>query len=70
VLLGEVNLPYKDQLEYFGGAEGNELNMQFDFMSMQHIYLSLARQDARPLARDAEDAPAAASGQPLGDVRA
>ncbi|MFE4542839.1 alpha-amylase family protein [Arthrobacter sp. NPDC056727] len=50
VLLGEVNLPYKEQLEYFGGAEGNELNMQFDFMSMQHIYLSLARQDARPLA--------------------
>lgn len=50
VLLGEVNLPYKEQLEYFGGAEGNELNMQFDFMSMQHLYLSLARKDARPLA--------------------
>jgi trehalose synthase len=57
VLLGEVNLPYKDQLEYFGGAEGNELNMQFDFMSMQHIYLSLARQDARPLAETLKTRP-------------
>ncbi|MCU1564911.1 MAG: trehalose synthase [Arthrobacter sp.] len=51
VLLGEVNLPYKEQLKYFGGAEGNELNMQFDFLSMQNMYLSLAREDARPLAK-------------------
>jgi trehalose synthase len=51
VLLGEVNLPYKEQQKYFGGAEGNELNMQFDFLSMQAMYLSLAREDARPLAR-------------------
>ena len=51
VLLGEVNLPYKEQLKYFGGPEGNELNMQFDFLSMQNLYLSLARQDARPLAK-------------------
>lgn len=58
VLLGEVNLPYKEQLEYFGGPEGNELNMQFDFMSMQHIYLSLARQDARALAETLKSRPA------------
>ena len=32
-------------------AAGNELNMQFDFLSMQNLYLSLAREDARPLAR-------------------
>jgi trehalose synthase len=51
VLLGEVNLPYKDQLKYFRGPAGNELNMQFDFLSMQNMYLSLAREDARPLAR-------------------
>jgi glycosidase len=57
VLLGEVNLPYKEQLEYFGGPEGNELNMQFDFMSMQHLYLSLARQDARPLAETLKSRP-------------
>ena len=58
VLLGEVNLPYKEQLEYFGGPEGNELNMQFDFMSMQYIYLSLARQDARHLAETLKSRPA------------
>ncbi len=58
VLLGEVNLPYKEQLEYFGGPEGNELNMQFDFMTMQHLYLSLARQDAGPLAETLTSRPA------------
>ena len=57
VMLGEVNLPYKEQLEYFGGPEGNELNMQFDFMTMQHLYLSLARQDARPLAENLKSRP-------------
>jgi trehalose synthase len=57
VLLGEVNLPYKEQLKYFGGPAGNELNMQFDFLSMQNMYLSLARQDARPLARTLSSRP-------------
>jgi glycosidase len=51
ILLGEVNLPHKDQKTFFGGTEGDELTMQFDFISMQNLYLSLARQDARPLAR-------------------
>ena len=58
VLLGEVNLPYKDQLKYFGGPDGNELNMQFDFLSMQNLYLSLAREDARPLAKSLASRPA------------
>ncbi|MDQ0754796.1 alpha-amylase family protein [Arthrobacter sp. B3I4] len=58
VLLGEVNLPYKEQLKYFGGAAGNELNMQFDFLAMQNMYLSLARGDARPLARTLKSRPA------------
>ena len=58
ILLGEVNLPYKDQLKYFGGPDGNELNMQFDFLSMQNIYLSLAREDARPLAKTLAGRPA------------
>ncbi|KQR70866.1 trehalose synthase [Arthrobacter sp. Leaf337] len=58
VLLGEVNLPYKDQLKYFGGPDGNELNMQFDFLSMQNLYLSLAREDARPLAKTLAGRPA------------
>ncbi|MEK0153974.1 alpha-amylase family protein [Arthrobacter oryzae] len=58
VLLGEVNLPYKEQVKYFGGPEGNELNMQFDFLSMQNLYLSLAREDARPLAKTLAGRPA------------
>ncbi len=49
-LLGEVNLPYPQQKEFFGGADGDGLNMQFDFIGMQRLYLSLARSDAGPLA--------------------
>ncbi len=49
-LLGEVNLPYPQQKEFFGGADGDGLNMQFDFIGMQRLYLSLAREDATPLA--------------------
>ncbi|GAA0485004.1 MAG: trehalose synthase [Microbacterium sp. SCN 70-18] len=49
MLLGEVNLPYDEQLEYFGGPEGGELDLQFDFVGMQALYLSLARRDTTPL---------------------
>jgi trehalose synthase len=51
VLLGEVNLSHEQQAEFFGGEEGNELTMLFDFISMQSLYLSLAREDAGPLAK-------------------
>jgi trehalose synthase len=51
VLLGEVNLAYKDQKAFFGGPDGDGLNMQFDFIGMQQIYLSMARGDARPIAK-------------------
>ena len=44
-----VNLPYDQQLQFFGGADGGELTMQFDFNAMQRMYLSLAREDAAPL---------------------
>ncbi|MBA3527853.1 MAG: alpha-amylase family protein [Propionibacteriaceae bacterium] len=50
ILLGEVNLPHQDQLTFFGGPQGDELTMQFDFIAMQKMYLSLAREDSRPLA--------------------
>ena len=50
VLLGEVNVPHEEQARFFGGADGDELTMQFDFITMQKLYLSLARRDARPLA--------------------
>ena len=57
VLLGEVNVPYKDQLAFFGGPDGDGLNMQFDFIGMQNIYLSLARGDARPIAKALKQRP-------------
>jgi trehalose synthase len=53
ILLGEVNLPYDQQVEFFGGPperDGDELNVQFDFNLMQATYLAFARQDATPLA--------------------
>jgi trehalose synthase len=58
ILLGEVNLPYQQQLEFFGGVNGDELTMQFDFIGMQKMYLSLARADAAPLAEALTSRPA------------
>ena len=49
VLLGEVNLPFDQQAEYFGVDGAEELTLQFDFISMQAFYLSLARSDPAPL---------------------
>jgi trehalose synthase len=60
IMLGEVNLPHKDQRTFFGGREGDELTMQFDFIGMQAFYLSMARQDARPLTRALAKRPATA----------
>ena len=51
VLLGEVNVAYGDQKAFFGGSDGDGLNMQFDFIGMQNIYLAMARGDARPIAK-------------------
>ena len=58
ILLGECNLPHEDQLTFFGGPEGDELTMQFDFIGMQNLYLSLARRDAGPLAKALVERPA------------
>ncbi|HEU5484285.1 MAG TPA: trehalose synthase, partial [Microlunatus sp.] len=49
ILLGEVNLPHEEQLTFFGGRDGNELTMLFDFITMQQMYLAMARKDAGPL---------------------
>ncbi|MGI5162813.1 alpha-amylase family protein [Spirillospora sp. CA-253888] len=57
VLLGEVNLPYADTMEFFGD-EAPELTMCFDFIGMQRMYLALARGDARPLADALRERPA------------
>jgi trehalose synthase len=58
ILLGEVNLPYEEQTRFFGGADGDELTMQFDFVGMQSFFLSLARQDAGALVRTLRSRPA------------
>lgn len=51
ILLGEVNLPYQGQQEFFGQVDAPaELTMQFDFPAMQRMYLSMVREDATPLA--------------------
>lgn len=50
VLLGEVNLPPKQALEFYGET-GDELNMAFDFTVNQALYLSLVREDAGPLGK-------------------
>jgi len=58
VLLGEVNLEHADQQRFFGGTDGDELTMLFDFIAMQKTYLSLARADAGPLVQALQDRPA------------
>ncbi|MCU1418768.1 MAG: treS, partial [Schumannella sp.] len=57
VMLGEANLPRKDQVDYFGGEDGDGLTMQFDFITMQSLYLSLARADPAPLIAALESRP-------------
>ena len=56
VLLGEVNLPPPDQKAFFGDGR-RELDMMFDFHTMQAMYLSLAREDAGPIAKALERRP-------------
>src|SRR3954464_13214122 len=48
VLLGEANVPPDQTLPYF--ADGNGLHLMFNFWVNQHLFLSLATEDARPLA--------------------
>jgi len=57
IMLGEVNLPRDKQLEYFGGDDADALTMQFDFIGMQNMYLSLARQNPESLVRAIESRP-------------
>ncbi len=62
VMLGEANLPRKDQVDYFGGEDGDGLTMQFDFITMQSMYLSLARSDPAPMIAALESRPPLAVG--------
>ncbi|MEU4191931.1 alpha-amylase family protein [Kribbella sp. NPDC026611] len=51
MLLGEVNLPYPDTRRFFGDEDGDELTMCFDFIGMQRLFLSLARNDPAELVK-------------------
>ena len=57
ILLGEVNLPPKQQREFFGDEGGDELNLVFNFSVMQRIYLALARGEAAPVEEALADLP-------------
>jgi trehalose synthase len=57
VLVGEVNLPPKQQREFFGDEDGDELQLVLSFTVNQAIYLALAREEAAPLARALEALP-------------
>ena len=57
VLLGEVNLPAPDLRAFLGDEDGDELQMVFDFLGNQALYLALARGEAEPLARALRTAP-------------
>jgi trehalose synthase len=49
IMLGEVNVAVDQLRPFFGDEDGDELQMLFNFIGMQTLYLGLARQDARPL---------------------
>jgi len=51
------NVPHEEQLKFFGGDVGDELQMMFDFIGMQAAYLSLAREDPAPLIKAIQDRP-------------
>jgi trehalose synthase len=67
MMLGEVNLPYDEMVAFFGEDDGDELTMQFDFVANQALYLSLARQDAGPLAAALSARPTLARGNQWGN---
>ncbi len=68
ILLGEVNLPPKQQREFFGDEDGDELNLVFNFSVMQRIYLALAREDASPVEAALGRPAACAVRLPMGDL--
>ena len=39
IMLGEVNVPYETMFEFFGGPDGDELTMMFDFELMRHTFM-------------------------------
>jgi maltose alpha-D-glucosyltransferase/alpha-amylase len=56
VLLGEVEVPVEEYVDYFGDGEG--LTMLLDFWLDNHLFLAVARADAEPLVRALAEQPA------------
>jgi maltose alpha-D-glucosyltransferase / alpha-amylase len=50
VLLAEANVPMDEVLAYFGD-EGDHMQLVFNFLANQHLFLSLVDEDTRPLVR-------------------
>lgn len=55
ILLGEVNLPPRDAVEFFGG--GVELQMLFNFHVNQYLHLAMVRREADPVRKALENLP-------------
>jgi trehalose synthase len=57
VLMGEVNLPPRDQRTFFGDEDGDELHMILNFTVNQAMYLAFARGEVDPLIRALRELP-------------
>jgi trehalose synthase len=55
ILLGEVNLPPNQTVEFFG--DGDELQMVFNFYINQYLHLALVRRDADPIRKAIDNLP-------------
>lgn len=56
ILLGEVNLPPREAVQFFGEG-GEELQMLFNFNVNQYFHLALARRQADPLRKALQSLP-------------
>ncbi|ROP44744.1 alpha-amylase family glycosyl hydrolase [Pseudokineococcus lusitanus] len=65
LMLGEVNLPYEQQQEFFGDL-GDRMTINFDFPLNQALYLSLARGSSAPLRGTLESRPVLPEGKAYG----
>jgi maltose alpha-D-glucosyltransferase / alpha-amylase len=54
ILLGEANVKPEESAQYFGENGGNGIHMMFNFWVNQHLFYTLATEDARPLAEAIE----------------
>jgi len=65
VMLGEVNRPYDEQAEFFGGP-GQRMTLNFDFVMNQRMFLAHARGLASPVVQALQERPELAAGKSFG----